>query len=126
MVRVQAQQRKVLNSLLLCIIPLFLWHGVNAADVSSVKLSDMKLSQERRAELHNLLLQDCGSCHGMTLKGGLGPALTPDVLKNKSRELIEFTILEGRSGTPMPPWKNILTRDEVRWLVDSLYAGVTP
>jgi len=83
------------------------------------------ISSERQAELHNLLLQDCGSCHGMTMKGGLGPALTADVLKNKSRQMIEVTILQGRPGTPMPPWNTILTKEEVRWIVDKLYAGVT-
>ena len=84
------------------------------------------LTEQRRAELHNLLIQDCGSCHGMTMKGGLGPALTPDALKNKSRQTIEMTILLGRPGTPMPPWQSILSKEEVRWLVDTLYAGVTP
>lgn len=84
------------------------------------------ISEPRRAELHNLLIQDCGSCHGMTMKGGLGPALTPEVLKNKSRQMIEVTILHGRPGTPMPPWQSILSNDEVRWLVDRLYSGVTP
>ena len=83
------------------------------------------ISAQRQAELHNLLLQDCGSCHGMTMKGGLGPALTADVLKNKSRQMIELTILRGRPGTPMPPWDRILTKEEVRWIVDKLYSGVT-
>ena len=82
------------------------------------------ISAERSAELRNLLIQDCGSCHGMTLKGGLGPALTPDVLKNKSREMIEMTITHGRPGTPMPPWNTILTKQEINWLIDTLYAGV--
>lgn len=99
-------------------ISLLLFQGVFAADTS--------LSLQRQSELQDLLLQDCGSCHGMTLKGGLGPALTPEVLKRKPRELIEVTILDGRKGTPMPPWKNILTRNEVRWLVDTLYTGVAP
>jgi cytochrome c55X len=85
-----------------------------------------ELTTSRAAELHNLLLQDCGSCHGMTLNGGLGPALTPDALKDKPREYIELTILNGRSGTPMPPWKDILTREEIRWLVDVLYSGAMP
>ena len=35
---------------------------------------------ERQDQLRYLLRQDCGSCHGMTLKGGLGPALLPDNL----------------------------------------------
>lgn len=83
-----------------------------------------EISEQRSAELHNLLIQDCGSCHGMTMKGGLGPALTPDVLKNKSRKMIEFTISNGRPGTPMPPWNKILTKQEISWLVNTLYAGV--
>lgn len=87
---------------------------------------EQSISKQRREELHNLLLQDCGSCHGMTMKGGLGPALTPDALSHKSRQDIEATILYGRPGTPMPPWNTLLTRAEVRWLVDTLYSGVTP
>ena len=80
-------------------------------------------SQQRQGELLHLLKQDCGSCHGMTLKGGLGPALTADVMANKSRELILHTILEGRAGTPMPPWSSILKFEEAEWLVDVLYEG---
>ncbi len=75
-------------------------------------------------KLKNLLLQDCGSCHGMTLKGGIGPALTKEVLKNKSRKIIKMAILNGRPGTPMPPWKLILSQPEIDWLVETLYSGV--
>jgi cytochrome c55X len=78
------------------------------------------LSEERIAELHNLLKQDCGSCHGMTLKGGLGPALTVEALKNKPIELITVTISEGRPGTPMPPWKHLLSKDDINWLAKTL------
>ncbi len=85
-----------------------------------------ELTQQRRDELTNLLLQDCGSCHGMTMKGGLGPALTPEVLRDKDREMLIVTILQGRHGTPMPPWSTMLSRQEVEWLVDQLYVGVTP
>lgn len=41
------------------------------------------LSEVRQKQLIHLLKQDCGSCHGLTLKGGLGPALLPDVLLSK-------------------------------------------
>lgn len=82
------------------------------------------ISEQRRAELNNLLIQDCGSCHGMTMKGGLGPALTPEVLKTRPKEMIEVTILQGRPGTPMPPWQSILSKEEVRWIVERLYSGV--
>ncbi|MGB7931756.1 MAG: cytochrome c [Gammaproteobacteria bacterium] len=76
------------------------------------------LSLERQAELRNLLLQDCGSCHGMRLTGGLGPALTPQALQGKSREQLIATVSEGRPGTPMPPWKPLLSATEIAWLVD--------
>jgi cytochrome c55X len=85
------------------------------------------LTAERVAELKNLLYQDCGSCHGMRLTGGLGPPLTTPALAGKPRELLVATIRDGRAGTPMPPWKDLLGMDEISWLVDYLLqAGATP
>ncbi|MGB5474934.1 MAG: cytochrome c [Gammaproteobacteria bacterium] len=85
------------------------------------------LSAERARELQNLLHQDCGSCHGMRLTGGLGPALTAQALAGKPRELLVATIRDGRAGTPMPPWKTLLGEDDIAWLVDTLMeAGQTP
>ncbi|WDE14515.1 cytochrome c [Thalassomonas haliotis] len=78
---------------------------------------------ERRQELLHLLKQDCGSCHGMTLKGGLGPALLPQDLKQKPLALINNTILSGRPGTAMPPWQGILTEQETLWLSRQLKHG---
>ncbi len=74
----------------------------------------------RKDELRYLLEQDCGSCHGMTLRGGLGPALTPDALAEKPDEYLVHSILEGRPGTAMPPWKRFLSQEEAQWLVNSL------
>lgn len=79
----------------------------------------------RRAELMNLLKQDCGSCHGMTLQGGLGPALTPDRMSAYPVEALTGVILDGRHGTPMPPWRGILKDDEATWLAVQLRKGVT-
>jgi cytochrome c55X len=76
------------------------------------------MSTEHQAELRNLLLQDCGSCHGMRLTGGLGPALTPQALSGKPRALLITTVSEGRPGTPMPPWRPLLSESEIAWLVD--------
>ena len=75
---------------------------------------------ERQAELRNLLEQDCGSCHGLTFEGGLGPALLPENLDGKPRAFLVHTILEGRPGTAMPPWRPLLSEDEAAWLVDRL------
>ncbi len=75
---------------------------------------------QRQAELRNLLYQDCGSCHGMKLTGGLGPALTRDALRGKPREFLAATVREGRAGTPMPPWKQELSDTDIAWLVELL------
>jgi len=78
----------------------------------------------RRAELLHLLRQDCGACHGMTLKGGLGPSLEPAALASKDPAVLEQVILEGRPGTPMPPWRPFLSAAEAQWLVRQLRQGL--
>lgn len=75
---------------------------------------------ERQQELRNLLQHDCGACHGLSLQGGLGSALTPEALTDKSDDFLVTTILEGRKETAMPPWKNFLKESEARWLVQQL------
>lgn len=83
-----------------------------------------EVTGQRQVELIHMLKHDCGSCHGMTLKGGLGPALLPEALAGKPNEFLEYTILNGRHPTPMPPWRGILTEEEVAWLVKLLRKGV--
>ena len=78
---------------------------------------------DRAAELTYLLRQDCGSCHGMTLKGGLGPALTPEALAGKPNGMLQASIIHGRPGTAMPPWGRFLNAAEARWLVQGLKSG---
>jgi cytochrome c55X len=77
----------------------------------------------RRAELAHLVRQDCGSCHGLTLKGGLGPALTREALREKPPAGLAATILFGRPGTAMPPWRGFLSEDEAQWVVRRLQEG---
>lgn len=78
----------------------------------------------RQEELVYLLKQDCGSCHGMTLKGGLGPSLVPEKLASFSIEDLAAVIMEGRPGTPMPPWKGILKQEEASWIGAYLKSGL--
>ncbi len=75
---------------------------------------------ERQNTLRNMLKHDCGACHGLTLKGGLGPALLPESLAGKPDEFLVATILDGRKGTAMPPWQPFMNRDEAAWLVGVL------
>jgi cytochrome c55X len=78
------------------------------------------VSPQRQVELENLLEQDCGSCHGSLLKGGLGPSLLPEALAGKSAEFLKITILNGRVDTAMPPWEPLLSEMDVNWLVARL------
>lgn len=80
--------------------------------------------QARQREIIELLREDCGSCHGMTLKGGLGPPLTPQALANKSTSMLRTTILNGRAGTPMAPWRPFLSDGEAAWLTRRLKQGI--
>ena len=82
-------------------------------------------SESRQADLLHLLKHDCGSCHGMTMKGGLGPPLLPAALRPRGDEELITTILEGVPHTPMPPWKSELTDDDARWILRVLREGAS-
>ncbi|MBI3372183.1 MAG: cytochrome c [Betaproteobacteria bacterium] len=79
---------------------------------------------ERRDELINLVRQDCGSCHGLTMKGGLGPPLLPAALADKDPESLRLVVLNGRRGTPMPPWRDFFTEAEAGWVIELLREGL--
>jgi cytochrome c55X len=100
----QSTQSTLLLPLLLAALPA--WGG--------------EISTERQQALRDLLKQDCGACHGLTLKGGMGPALLPETLDGKSDDFLADTILNGRQGTAMPPWQPFMNRDEALWLVKIL------
>jgi cytochrome c55X len=104
---------------LLGLIPLLVCTAVSSALAA-------ELSSERQAALRNLLVQDCGSCHGLTLCGGLGPALLPADLAGKPPAYLQATILYGRPGTPMPPWRPFLSDADSAWLVETLQRGLNP
>lgn len=77
----------------------------------------------RQQELLNLVRQDCGSCHGLLMEGGLGTPLTPIALKDKTFESLRDAIIYGR-GSMMPPWRPFFTEAEVDWVVQMLLKGL--
>lgn len=78
---------------------------------------------ERQRELVGMVRQDCGSCHGLTLSGGLGPALLPQALAGKPVDAMVATVMHGRPGTAMPGWARFLSEPEAEWVVRALMAG---
>ncbi|RMH48318.1 MAG: cytochrome c [Alphaproteobacteria bacterium] len=74
-------------------------------------------------DVERLVRQDCGACHGMTLKGGLGPAITPEAVARYDDETLATIILDGVPGTPMPPWRPLLAPGQVEPIVRFLRTG---
>lgn len=75
-------------------------------------------------DLRHLLVQECGSCHGLRLHGGLGSPLTPDAISERTDEYLKAVILRGVAGTAMPPWAQRLTEEEASKLVQLMREGV--
>ncbi len=103
-----------------------IWLALSLVISTPITAGDSVISSDRERELGNLLIQDCGSCHGLQMKGGLGPALLPDRLAGKSAEYLSTVILHGRAGTAMPPWRGLLSPEEARWMADRLLANNLP
>ena len=80
-------------------------------------------SGEDGARLARFVRHDCGACHGLTLKGGLGPPLTREALAGRPRAYLVAVILDGVKGTAMPPWSPLVTQGEAAWIADRLLAG---
>jgi cytochrome c55X len=79
-----------------------------------------EISAERAERLGHMLVQDCGSCHGLARKGGLGSPLTRDALGHTAPEGLAAIILDGIPGTAMPPWRALLTDAEALWMAQHL------
>ena len=61
------------------------------------------IAPERQAQLEHMVVQDCGSCHGLTMKGGLGRPITPGALAGRDPGVLAAIILDGVPGSAMPP-----------------------
>jgi cytochrome c55X len=113
-----------LRPLPLPIVALLALLQASASVSAQAVLADPAPSRERQNELVHLVRQDCGSCHGMTLQGGLGPPLTPAALQDKPVDsLLWPPFTAAGPGPPMPPWHRFMSEVEARWIVDQLLAG---
>lgn len=78
-------------------------------------------SEIRNTEaLKRLVHQDCGSCHGLTLKGGLGPDIRPQNLEHHDIDSLTGVILDGVPGTAMPPWNPLISVEAANWIAEYL------
>ncbi len=100
-----------------------LWLVLSGTIMPALAASIVAPPPARRLKIIEMVREDCGSCHGSRLTGSLGPSLTPQALQHKDSAMLIKTILDGRPGTPMPPWKPFLTRNEAAWIVEQLKQG---
>ena len=77
----------------------------------------------REAQLVRMVRQDCGSCHGIQLTGGLGPALTRQAMAEIPFDSLFSVIYNGRPGTPMPGWKTMISEQDAGWIARQLQLG---
>ena len=90
---------------------------------STPEKASVKLTDPHALQLVRMVRQDCGSCHGMKLTGGLGPPLTPAALFNMSLDSLVATIYHGRAGIFMFGWKAMISEADVRWIAEQLLNG---
>ncbi len=96
-------------------------HALAAAFFVAVpETAPAQIGQSRAGELQHMVIQDCGSCHGLTMKGGLGSPLTPESLEGSEPQTLALIILNGVPGTAMPPWRSLLNEQEALWIADYL------
>ena len=90
--------------------------------------------QERKGE--KLFQANCAFCHGAdgTGKNWIGQFLEPhprnlrdlDFMRNKTREDLAVVIGEGLEATSMPAWKEVLSRNDIRAIVDYIAKAFHP
>src|SRR5687767_4586312 len=65
-----------------------------------------------------LYAQHCASCHGPKLEGGAATSLLDDEWKFGSDDAsLTASIRDGRAGTAMLPFKDVLNEQQIRMLV---------
>lgn len=94
--------------------------------VAATGVNAEPIGERRAAELERLVKQDCGSCHGMTLKGGLGPDIRAETLAGSDPATLAAIILDGVPGKAMPAWRSLLTEAEALWIASYLLQEARP
>ena len=104
--------------LLLLVIAMF---GVSLG--AALAADESAPTPQRARQLAYMVRQDCGSCHGMTLAGGLGPPLLPSALTGKPASYLKAVILHGSTGSAMPGWSPLLSETDADWIARRLLNG---
>lgn len=71
-----------------------------------------KLSDSEFARAKQIYFDRCAGCHGTLRKGATGPNLEPEKTRVIPVESLAIILAEGTAGG-MPPWKDILSNEEM-------------
>jgi cytochrome c553 len=66
--------------------------------------------------------QHCAACHGADRFGRMGPALLPENLERLKRPAAEQVVAKGRHATQMPGFADQLSAEDIKQLVEYVYA----
>lgn len=69
----------------------------------------------------NLYQKHCASCHGNDRLGLIGPPLIPQSFKRLKPKAATLVVKDGRAATQMPPFKEILSDQQIASLVQYIY-----
>lgn len=91
-----------------------------------VVVASLLATSVRAAEPATIFQEHCAVCHGPDRLGITGPALLPESLARLRRPDAIKTIADGRAATQMLPFADKLSRDDIKGVVDYIYAPVVP
>lgn len=103
------------NAVLISMVILSVWALTPAAWAVSFEKSV--------ADGKSIYAKNCAACHGANGEGGVGPALNQkSKLDSIGMENIRKTVEDGKPGTAMPPWKGVLTEQQIEDVVHFVFA----
>lgn len=82
-----------------------------------------EVTNERRSELLYFVEQNCPACHGIRMRGSIGPALSKANLQHLSVNAVTLTILYGLPAKGMPAWEAQLSERDAYWIAELLKRG---
>ncbi|MBI5469294.1 MAG: c-type cytochrome [Deltaproteobacteria bacterium] len=86
---------------------------------ASAEESVPQLSEEEFAKGKQIFFDRCAGCHGTLRKGATGPNLEPKKTRAIPVEALATIVSEGTGGG-MPPWKDVMSRDEIELIAKYL------
>ncbi len=82
-----------------------------------------EVTNERQSELLYFVEQNCPACHGMRMRGSIGPPLSEASLQHLSVNEVTLTILYGFPEKGMPAWEAQLSEKDAYWIAELLKRG---